>query len=64
MYVYDTGGELVSLPAGWTGVVAEDPFVVLAAFRAEDLLELTDLVNQIGSPRPPGRPSRVKPITS
>jgi hypothetical protein len=44
VYVYDTAGELVSLPAGWTDVVAEDPFVVIAAgrapFRTEDLLEL------------------------
>jgi hypothetical protein len=34
VYVYDTAGELVSLPAGWTDVVAEDPFVVIAAGRA------------------------------
>jgi hypothetical protein len=68
VYVYDTAGELVSLPAGWTDVVAEDPFVVIAAgrapFRTEDLLELVGLVERIGSRRPSGQPSRVKQIPS
>ena len=48
VYVYDEAGELVSLPVEWTDVVAEDPFVVLAAgrcaFRVQDLLGLADLV--------------------
>ena len=50
VYVYDDGGELVSLPAEWTDVAAEDPFVVIAAgrcpFRVEDLLKLADLVDR------------------
>jgi hypothetical protein len=51
VYVYDDGGELVSLPVEWTDVVAEDPFVVIAAgrcpFRVEDLRELADLVERL-----------------
>ena len=34
VYVYDTAGELVSLPAEWTDVVAPDPFVVVSAGRS------------------------------
>ena len=68
VYVYDTAGELVSLPAGWTDVVAEDPFVVIAAgrapFRTEDLLELADVLERIGSTRSSGQPSRVQQIPS
>jgi hypothetical protein len=30
VYVFDAAGELVSLPAEWTDVVAADPFVVVA----------------------------------
>jgi hypothetical protein len=30
VYIRDGSGELVSLPAEWTDVVAEDPFVVVA----------------------------------
>lgn len=37
-----------SLPAGWTSVVPEDPFVVVAAgrsrFRAADLIDLAALL--------------------
>jgi len=40
--------HLVSVPASWTDVVAEDPLVQLAAgrslFRAPDLVELAQLV--------------------
>jgi hypothetical protein len=50
VYVYDDGGELVSLPVEWTDLAAEDPFVVIAAgrcpFRVEDLLKLADLVDR------------------
>jgi len=53
VYVCDEGGALVSLPAEWTDVVAEDPFVVLAAGRAPfhvaGLLELSDLVARLSS---------------
>ncbi len=31
VYVYDPGGALLSLPVEWTDIVAEDPFVVVAA---------------------------------
>ncbi len=45
----DAAGELVSAPAAWTDLVAPDPFVVVAAgraaFRAEDLVQLADLVS-------------------
>ena len=38
------------MPAGWTSVEAEDPFVVVAAgrswFRASDLIELASLVRE------------------
>ena len=48
VYVRDDGGALVSLPAEWTDVVVEDPFVVVAGGRApfhlEGLLALTELV--------------------
>ena len=42
-------GELASVPATWTDLVAPDPFAVVAAgraaFRAEDLVQLADLVS-------------------
>ncbi|MBF8193248.1 hypothetical protein ITP53_47795 [Nonomuraea sp. K274] len=67
VYVYDTHGELVSLPAEWTDVVAEDPFVVMAdgraAFRADDLLKLADLVEQMRAERLPATPTSVRWIT-
>ncbi len=44
VYVYDPGGALLSLPVEWTDIVAEDPFVVVAAgrcpFNTTGLLEL------------------------
>jgi Family of unknown function (DUF5372) len=56
VYVYDDRGELVSLPAQWTDdVVAEDPFVVMAAgrcpFRVEDLVAVADLVDRLAGGR-------------
>jgi hypothetical protein len=40
--------HLVSVPASWTDVIPEDPFVLLAAgrslFRISDLLELLQIV--------------------
>jgi hypothetical protein len=51
--VRDEHGEVRSLPAAWTDVVAADPFVVMAAgrcpFRVADLLELADLVERLRS---------------
>ncbi len=52
VYVFDPGGELVSLPAEWTNAVAVDPFVEIAAgrcpFRIEDLFKLVELVERLG----------------
>ena len=49
VYFLDAAGELVSVPAAWTDLVAPDPFAVVsagrAAFRVEDLAELADLVS-------------------
>ena len=59
VYFYGEAGELCSLPAAWTDVVAADPFVVVAAgrspFRTVDLLELAELV---GGLRGGGRSGR------
>lgn len=52
--------HLVSIPASWTDVVAEDPLVQLAAdralFRVPDLIELAQMVEE-------WRRNRVKEIT-
>ena len=49
VYFLDAAGELASVPAVWTDLVAADPFVVVAAgraaFRAGDLAELAELVS-------------------
>jgi len=54
VYVFDRAGELVSLPAEWTDVVAEDAFVVIAAgrcpFRIEDMATLADMVERLIRP--------------
>ena len=48
VYVFDSAGDLVSLPAEWTDVAAPDPFVVASAGRAPfhltGLVELADMV--------------------
>ncbi len=48
VYYVDDEGDLRSLPARWTSVVPEDPFVVVSAgrshFRVADLLELVELL--------------------
>ena len=48
VYFRDDAGRLRKIPACWTDVVADDPFVVVAAgrsaFRVADLLSLADLV--------------------
>ena len=53
VFYRDQQGHLASLPARWTSVVAEDPFVVVAAgrsrFRVADLLELVALVARLRS---------------
>lgn len=48
VFVRVPGGDVVSLPAAWTGAVAPDPFVVAAGggvpFRTADLLAAAQLV--------------------
>ena len=48
VFFRDRHGHLASLPARWTSVEPEDPFVVVAAgrsrLRVDDLLSLAELV--------------------
>ena len=50
-YFHDDEGRLRSVPAEWTSLGADDPFVVVAAgrtaFRATDLLELASLIERL-----------------
>jgi hypothetical protein len=50
--------QLRSVPAGWTDVIAPDPFVVVAAgrspLRVAELLALAALVEDLGSAPAPG----------
>jgi hypothetical protein len=61
VYFHKEGEHLVSVPANWTDVIAEDPVVQLAAgrslFRAMDLIELAQLLKGL-------RAAGVKEITS
>jgi len=67
VYVFDAAGELVSLPAEWTDVVAADPFVVVAAgrspFHIAGLLELSELVARMAAGRPTDGGTDVKRTT-
>ena len=51
MMYRDAGGRVCSVPAGWTSVVAPDPYVVLSAgrslFRPRDLVVLAARVRQL-----------------
>ena len=51
VYVFGRDGLLLSLPVEWTDVVAEDPFVVVAAgrspFHTAGLLELAELIGRM-----------------
>ncbi len=51
VYFHDEDGRLVSLPAGWTSVNPQDPFVVTSAgrslLRVDDLVKLVDLVREL-----------------
>ena len=53
VFYRDRQGHLASMPACFTSVAAEDPFVVVAAgrsrFRVVDLLELVALVGKLRS---------------
>ena len=52
-YFHDRAGRLRSIPAQWTSMAAEDPVVAVgnrsSHFRAEDLVELADLVRRLRS---------------
>jgi hypothetical protein len=65
VWLHDENGRLFSLPAGWTDVVAADPFVVVAAgrcpFTAGGLLAVADLADRFRARRDGGRD--VKTIT-
>jgi hypothetical protein len=51
VYFHNGEGKLSSIPACWTTVVADDPFVAMAGgrcfFRYEDLLKLVELVEKL-----------------
>jgi uncharacterized protein DUF5372 len=53
VYFRNEQQQLMALPAGWTDVVAADPFVSIAAgrslFRADDLFDLARLVRYLWS---------------
>jgi len=53
VYFHKEGEHLVSVPASWTDIVAEDPVLQVAAgrslFRAMDLIELTQLLKHLRS---------------
>jgi len=65
VHLHDENGQLFSLPAAWTDVVAADPFVVIAAgrcpFTTAGLLALADLIDRLRAQRYGDRP--VKKIT-
>ena len=67
VYVFDPSGLLLSLPVEWTDVVAEDPFVVVAAgrslFHIAGLLELAELVARLRAQRSIDDTSAVNRIT-
>ena len=67
VYVFDPDGLLLSLPVEWTDVVAEDPFVVVAAgrspFHTAGLLELAELVARMRVQRSIDDTSAVNRIT-
>ncbi len=52
VFYVDEAEHVRSLPARWTSVVADDPFVVMSAgrshFRIADLLELAEFVRGRG----------------
>lgn len=51
VFYRDQRGHLASLPARWTSVIPEDPFVAMAAgrtpLRVDDLRELVALVARL-----------------
>jgi hypothetical protein len=59
VHLHDEDGQLFSLPAAWTDVVAADPFVVIAAgrcpFTTAGLLALADLTGRLRVQRDDGK---------
>ncbi len=53
VFYRDSHGHLASLPARWTSVIPEDPFVTMAAgrtpFRVDDLIDLVALIARLRS---------------
>jgi hypothetical protein len=51
VFFHDVLGHWTSVPAAWTTVIPQDPFVAMASgrclFRYEDLLQLVDLVEKL-----------------
>jgi len=51
VYFLDPSGQLQRLPASWTDVAGEDPYVAVAKgrspFRAKELLQLADLLSRL-----------------
>jgi len=56
VYFHNDHERLVSVPLSWTSLAPVDPFVAIssgrAAFRVEDLLELTEFLSVAGSQQP------------
>ncbi len=57
VFFFGDDGQLRSLPAGWTDIDPDDPFVLVArgrsALRVDDLLALADLIEQQRGSSPP-----------
>jgi len=53
VFFYDAKNQIVSIPANWTSLVEEDPFIVVGAgrayFRPQELLQLGDLIEAVKS---------------
>ena len=51
VYFYNEQQQLLAWPASWTDVIPADPFVTVAGgrapFRADDLLELAELLRHL-----------------
>jgi len=58
VFFFDEDGQYRSLPAGWTDIDPDEPFVAVAAgrcaFRVDDLVALADLVDALRSGPPAG----------
>ena len=51
VYFYDKEDNLISIPATWTDIEPEDPFVEASQgqslFRIEDLIQLVDVIENV-----------------